>query len=187
MDSNNQNPQGDNSEVKKLEQDLQNLTQQAAATPRQPMPEEQPVQSFPQVPEVPPAISATPTTPVVPVETSAFVPESPKKGSPLMVIAIILGIVAVLAVVVYVFGAKYFTSGSKPTACTQEAMICPDGSSVGRTGLNCEFAPCPTASATPIETLMTTATPSSTPTFSLSASASANPTSTPTSSPSATP
>lgn len=26
--------------------------------------------------------------------------------------------------------------------CTQEAMICPDGSSVGRTGPNCEFAPC---------------------------------------------
>jgi len=29
------------------------------------------------------------------------------------------------------------------TACTLEAKICPDGSSVGRTGPNCEFAPCP--------------------------------------------
>ena len=28
-------------------------------------------------------------------------------------------------------------------ACTEEAMLCPDGSSVGRTGPNCEFAPCP--------------------------------------------
>lgn len=27
--------------------------------------------------------------------------------------------------------------------CTKEALICPDGSSVGRTGPNCEFAPCP--------------------------------------------
>lgn len=27
--------------------------------------------------------------------------------------------------------------------CTQEAKLCPDGSSVGRTGPNCEFAPCP--------------------------------------------
>jgi len=27
--------------------------------------------------------------------------------------------------------------------CTLEAKICPDGSSVGRTGPNCEFAPCP--------------------------------------------
>jgi hypothetical protein len=29
--------------------------------------------------------------------------------------------------------------------CTMEAKICPDGSGVGRTGPNCEFAPCPTA------------------------------------------
>ena len=28
-------------------------------------------------------------------------------------------------------------------ACTQEAMICPDGTSVGRQGPNCEFASCP--------------------------------------------
>ena len=28
-------------------------------------------------------------------------------------------------------------------ACTQEAKICPDGTAVGRTGLNCEFAACP--------------------------------------------
>lgn len=28
------------------------------------------------------------------------------------------------------------------TACTQEAKICPDGSAVGRTGPNCEFAAC---------------------------------------------
>jgi len=27
--------------------------------------------------------------------------------------------------------------------CTQEAKICPDGSAVGRTGPNCEFAACP--------------------------------------------
>ncbi len=31
-----------------------------------------------------------------------------------------------------------------PVACTMEAKICPDGSSVGRTGPNCEFTPCPT-------------------------------------------
>jgi predicted lipoprotein with Yx(FWY)xxD motif len=29
------------------------------------------------------------------------------------------------------------------TACTAEARLCPDGSAVGRTGPNCEFAPCP--------------------------------------------
>lgn len=32
---------------------------------------------------------------------------------------------------------------SPPKACTQEAKLCPDGSYVGRTGPNCEFAPCP--------------------------------------------
>src|SRR3989344_6628216 len=31
----------------------------------------------------------------------------------------------------------------KPVACTMDAKICPDGSSVGRTAPNCEFAPCP--------------------------------------------
>ena len=28
-------------------------------------------------------------------------------------------------------------------ACTEEAKVCADGSAVGRTGPNCEFAPCP--------------------------------------------
>lgn len=32
--------------------------------------------------------------------------------------------------------------GSKGKACTEEAKICPDGSTVGRTGPNCEFAAC---------------------------------------------
>ena len=31
-----------------------------------------------------------------------------------------------------------------PVACTMDAKICPDGSSVGRSGPKCEFAPCPT-------------------------------------------
>ncbi len=36
-------------------------------------------------------------------------------------------------------------------ACTQEAKLCPDGSAVGRTGPNCEFALCPVQTAKPIE------------------------------------
>jgi hypothetical protein len=39
------------------------------------------------------------------------------------------------------------------TACTADAKLCPDGSAVGRTGPNCEFAECPT---TPISTVSTT-------------------------------
>jgi len=38
------------------------------------------------------------------------------------------------------------TSCLGATACTMEAKICSDGSSVGRQGPNCEFAPCPAAS-----------------------------------------
>lgn len=34
-------------------------------------------------------------------------------------------------------------SPSPEVACTQEAMMCPDGSYVGRTGPNCEFTACP--------------------------------------------
>lgn len=36
----------------------------------------------------------------------------------------------------------------EPVACTMEAKLCPDGSYVGRTGPNCEFAPCPTGNGT---------------------------------------
>lgn len=59
--------------------------------------------------------------------------------------------VAVLAIV---GGAFYFgrlsnnPSNNQPRACTQEAKICPDGSSVGRTGPNCEFTPCPSVIST---------------------------------------
>lgn len=35
------------------------------------------------------------------------------------------------------------TPTSSLAACTQEAKLCPDGSAVGRTGPNCEFAECP--------------------------------------------
>lgn len=49
------------------------------------------------------------------------------------------------------FQAKLDSSNNQQpgkTACTQEAKICPDGSSVGRTGPKCEFSPCPTGSKT---------------------------------------
>jgi len=32
---------------------------------------------------------------------------------------------------------------TQPVACTAEVKLCPDGSSVGRTGPHCEFAACP--------------------------------------------
>ncbi len=66
-------------------------------------------------------------------------------------VIIILGIVLLLGII----GGVYFWGTRKnvivpitPKACTQEAKICPDGSSVGRTGPNCEFSPCPTVKPT---------------------------------------
>ena len=40
-------------------------------------------------------------------------------------------------------GAAACTGAAAPAACTKEARICPDGSSVARTGADCEFALCP--------------------------------------------
>jgi hypothetical protein len=40
----------------------------------------------------------------------------------------------------------------KPQTCTKEAKICPDGSAVGRTGSDCEFAPCPNGTGIPLDT-----------------------------------
>ena len=54
---------------------------------------------------------------------------------------------------------KGTTRTTKPTipppqgmACTQEAKQCPDGSYVGRTGPNCEFAACPEVTKTKWDT-----------------------------------
>lgn len=59
-------------------------------------------------------------------------------------------LIGVLLVVLIGIGAFVYRSTiERPTfnpsvihACTQEAKLCPDGTSVGRTGPNCEFAAC---------------------------------------------
>jgi len=38
---------------------------------------------------------------------------------------------------------RYLGGSRDKKACTMEAKLCPDGSYVGRTGPDCEFAPCP--------------------------------------------
>lgn len=51
------------------------------------------------------------------------------------------------AVVVLTAGGFYFykkSKGPEAIACPADAKLCPDGSAVGRTGPNCEFAECPT-------------------------------------------
>ncbi len=59
----------------------------------------------------------------------------------LALFAVVVAITAAVGGVLY-FGGHPENGGQ--VACTQEAKLCPDGSSVGRTGPNCEFAACPT-------------------------------------------
>ena len=59
---------------------------------------------------------------------------------------LVLGIIFIIIVGLFAIASE--TARTPATvACTQEAKICPDGSSVGRTGPNCEFAACPAADA----------------------------------------
>jgi hypothetical protein len=59
---------------------------------------------------------------------------------------LIIVLIAVAALGVLVFGGWYARQSGlllQPKACTQEAKLCPDGTAVGRTGADCEFAKCP--------------------------------------------
>ncbi|HPQ22963.1 MAG TPA: Gmad2 immunoglobulin-like domain-containing protein [Candidatus Paceibacterota bacterium] len=51
-------------------------------------------------------------------------------------------IIAIILIVI-LGGFYFFSSREQQIACTLEAKICPDGSSVGRVAPNCDFAPCP--------------------------------------------
>ncbi len=94
------------------------------------------------------------TPPVSPVVQTP--PDSNQK--PKLSIATIIGIILFFLVLGSVTGFYYFKQqGSKQVACTMEAKVCPDGTSVGRSGPKCEFAPCPTSS-TPSPTPDPTAT-----------------------------
>ncbi len=63
--------------------------------------------------------------------------------------AIGTGIVAIaLLVAVALWNVRTARAPSGAQACPQETKLCPDGSSVGRTGPNCEFAACPGSIAT---------------------------------------
>jgi len=57
---------------------------------------------------------------------------------------ILLGLVVTVGVVATWWMLDIRTATAPGQMCTADAMICPDGSGVGRTGPNCEFAPCPT-------------------------------------------
>lgn len=58
----------------------------------------------------------------------------------------ILAVALVLVVFLMVlrsFNKSQLADQLEPVACTMDAKICADGSAVGRSGPNCEFAACP--------------------------------------------
>ncbi|MGC9599375.1 MAG: hypothetical protein ABSE18_03260 [Minisyncoccia bacterium] len=77
-----------------------------------------------------------------------------KKGFATLAIALIVVAILIAGGVWYYM--KNISSPTQLVACTQEAKECPDGSYVGRTGPNCEFAACPgmttTTSSIPLPT-----------------------------------
>ncbi|MDB5260627.1 MAG: hypothetical protein JWN37_858 [Candidatus Nomurabacteria bacterium] len=67
--------------------------------------------------------------------------ESKQNKSLIVPIVVILLIIVVGGLAWSQYVSK--SNDNEPTACTTEAKICPDGSSVGRGGPMCEFAECP--------------------------------------------
>jgi len=58
----------------------------------------------------------------------------------IIVISLTAGILLLLG---YYLGWDYLKPAPEPILCTEDAMQCPDGSYVGRTGPKCEFSACP--------------------------------------------
>ena len=54
-------------------------------------------------------------------------------------------LIVIILIAAGAFAYQLYVSGDsgEPVACTMEAKLCPDGSSVGRVGPRCEFATCP--------------------------------------------
>lgn len=63
---------------------------------------------------------------------------------------IIIGVIAVAIVIAFWVVNVRTAKAPSGQACTEEAKLCPDGSAVGRTGSNCEFAECPSGGTGPI-------------------------------------
>ena len=57
------------------------------------------------------------------------------------ILFVIFGVVLLLVIVYLALG--LINKNKQVVACTMDAKLCSDGSYVGRTGPNCEFAPCP--------------------------------------------
>jgi len=58
-------------------------------------------------------------------------------------------LILLLLITTLIFGCTKSNTNPGDNACTTDAKVCPDGSSVGREGSNCEFAACPLGSMAP--------------------------------------
>ena len=56
----------------------------------------------------------------------------------LLIIVLTISLIFIIALLIILF-----LPTNPPQACTEEAKLCLDGTAVGRTEPNCEFAPCP--------------------------------------------
>jgi len=166
-------PTQEGKQMAKLKKDVAELEKTTPTTTTTPQPSPIPT-SQPEVSPVPQITQEQ--TPPPPTDTTG-------KKNPVLWIAVALFVLALLAGGAYVALNKGFLTKEK--ACTQDAMVCPDGTSVGRVGPNCEFAPCPTPTLTPEPT--PEASPSETPSATPTATSSATPTASPSASPSSTP
>jgi len=79
-----------------------------------------------------------------------------KRESMILLVALVVIVAVAAAIIGYRLSAADDVAVESPdtvivpgqgTVCTMEAMQCPDGTYVGRTGPNCEFAACPTTPA----------------------------------------
>ena len=129
MNPDNNNPQSSNPNIDKLEEDLDRLTKEAAATSQpetvpplqsQPLPQPQPL-------EVPSAPTENIVTPVQPIETPPAPPNVPvegvKKGISLMTVAIALLIVAVVVAVGYIGYTKFMTPAAPAIVVPVQTQI----------------------------------------------------------------
>jgi hypothetical protein len=64
-------------------------------------------------------------------------------------------VIAIAVLIILIAGTyRFYSNIYNAQACTTEAKICPDGTAVGRSGPNCNFATCPTSTTTPVKTFL---------------------------------
>jgi len=56
-----------------------------------------------------------------------------------------MGLIVIRYTIIYSDDDRPMTQDTPAVACTMEAIVCPDGTTRGRTGPNCEFEPCTSA------------------------------------------